>query len=115
MSKTLDLLKVKRKFALLLNTKIEIKDCNFLIKYFIEFDNISIYQYSRFGFVISYLIYYKTQEILAFDEINLIDEFDRYTMEKLILSKLNIDRYYKLAQKYPALFLPIKTLSEINY
>jgi len=114
----LERLKIKREYTLLLhdlekekdNKKWTTKLSYFLIKYFEYFDDVTIIQYSRFGFVITYVIYVKDKKIISFDEELLSNGYNRTTMNKLILSKLNKSRHnsYKIKNN-------IREISEIDY
>jgi len=56
-------------------------------------NDIVIIQYSLFGFVIKYEIYYKKKILFDFDEHLLSDNKNRNTMNMLILSKENKSMY----------------------
>lgn len=112
MNKTdINLLKAKRKFSLLMKElTFNETHCNFLVKYNKEL-NISFNQYSRFGFIITYVVFYKNSKIiLEFDEGNLIKPFDRKTMDELISTDFNKKKYEKTTGK-----TNLNKLKDIDY
>lgn len=83
---------------------------NFIITNYNFFENITITQYSRFGFVISYIVYIKNVELISFDEKILPKYYNRHSINELVLSDINKKRHKKYKIKNN-----IKTLSEIDY
>jgi len=111
MNKTdIDLLKAKRKFSLLMKElTFNETHCNFLVKYNKEL-NLSFNQYSRFGFTIIYMVFYKNSKILEFTESELSKPFNRNTMDELISTNFNKNTYLKTTGK-----TNLKKLKDIDY
>ena len=87
-----------------------LKSGNFIIKYYKHLNDITITQYSRFGFIITYEIYSNNKLIMKLDENELHNKYNRKSMNILILSKLNKSRH-----KINKINTVIKKISEIDY
>ena len=119
--KDLELLKIKREFALLKNRyphpdfkysvskSFSIEDINFLIRHYKQLNDIVITQNSKFYCFITYSIYNKDKLLTKFEE-NLLFGLQRMYMDELISSKTNKDRHKKFKIK-----AEILKLSDINY
>jgi hypothetical protein len=111
----IELLKIKREFVKIKKNIFEdcnliftqIEDVNFIVNNFQYLDNITIEQYSRFGFQISYMIYYKN--IMIYDVDENVMKLNKYQMNDLILSDLNKSRFRKICQR------KLETLQQIEY
>jgi len=119
--KDLELLKIKREFALLKNRyphpdfkysvskSFSIEDINFLIRHYKQLNDIVITQNSKFYCFITYSIYNKDKLLTKFEE-NLLFGLQRMYMDELISSKTNKDRHKKFKIK-----AEILKLSDIDY
>jgi hypothetical protein len=126
----LEKLKIKREISLIINnvkngtldkdnteryTKIKNKkqlkkSIHFLVNNFNDIENITITQYSTIGFIILYEIFYKKNLLLLFSENLLPPNKNRYSLNELILSNINLSRHKKYKIKRE-----IEKLSDIDY
>lgn len=88
----------------------KIKDIiNQLIPYVDKSPYIFIEQWSPFGFVIYYRIHYKKKKIFDFSEHYLPKDYNRYSMDELILGEINSCKYTYFKDRF------IKKLSDVDY
>jgi hypothetical protein len=92
------------------NDKIEIKDIiNQLIPNVDNSSYIFIEQWSPFGFVIHYSIYYKSKKVFDLSEHYLPKGYDRNKMDEIILGEINACKFKYFLNEMP------RKLSDVDY